>query len=179
MLENHGMKAQDNSAGGAFTAAQHALTAGIRDGLETALREGVMKTGLDRAKELLRATVAVGNGVLTSKEYTNFGDFHSVVLKQGGDTPNFLSPMALTKLALFVADSLREAAPSLRTNRAKPLLIAAPNPEDTPPTYLIVAVLGSARCWRSGGKNSFGAAFARAAEKTNAHMVCTHECHLH
>ena len=160
----------DRALGGAFAAAQSALTTGMRDGLETALREGVMRRGLDRAKELLRATVNVGNGVLTAKEYNNFGDFHSVVLKPGGDTSHFLHPLALTKLALFVADALREGTPSLR-GRAKPLLMAAPNPDDSPPTFLVVAVLGSARCWRSGGKNSFGTAFARAAERTSAHMA--------
>ena len=171
VLENYDPNEADAFTGGAFASAQRALTTGVRDGLETALREGVMKQGLDRAKELLRSTVAVGNSVLTNRQYTNFGDFHSVVLKQGGDTAHFLHPHALTKLALFVADALREGTPSLRAKSAKPLLMAAPNPDESPPTYLIVAVLGSARCWRSGGKNSFGAAFERAAEKTNAHMA--------
>ena len=176
VLENYeaavATEAPTASTGGAFAAAQAALALGVREGLETALREGMMRRGLDRAKELLRATVAVGHSVLTAKEYTNFGDFHSVVLKGSGDTPHFLHPMALTKLALYVADALREGTPSLvRANRAKPLLMAAPNPDDSPPTFLVVAVLGSARCWRSGGKNSFGTAFQRAAEATNAHMA--------
>ena len=72
--------------------------------------------------------------MLTGREYTNFGDFHSVVLKAGGDTHHFLHPLALTKLALFVADALREGTPSGRTSRAKPLLMAAPNPDESPPT---------------------------------------------
>lgn len=171
VLEHFDASTPDGAGAGAFAAAQSALTTGLRVGLETALREGAMKRGLDRAKELLRATVAVGHSVLTAKEYTNFGDFHSVALKAGGDTAHFLHPLALTKLALFVADALREGTPSLRNGSAKPLLMSAPNPEESPPTYLIVAVLGSARCWRAGGKNSFGSAFARAAEKTNAHMA--------
>ena len=93
------------------------------------------------------------------------------MLKAGGDVHHFLHPLALTKLALFIADAIREGTPSLRTKSAKPLLMAAPNPNDSPPTYLIVAVLGSARCWRAGGKNSFGNAFSRAAEATQAHMA--------
>ena len=83
----------------------------------------------------------------------------------------FLHPLALTKLALFIADALREGIASLRHAPSKPLLIAAPNLDATPPSYLIVAVLGSARCWRSGGRNGFGTAFSRAAGKTNAHMA--------
>ena len=31
--------------------------------------------------------------------------------------------------------------------------------------------MSSARCWRAGGKNGFGHAFVRAAERTNAHMA--------
>ena len=31
--------------------------------------------------------------------------------------------------------------------------------------------MGSARCWRTGGRNGFGAAFAKAAELTSAHMA--------
>jgi len=155
-------------SGNAFAAASSAITVGMRDGLDCALRNGVMRNGLERAKELLRATVAVANSVLTARQWANCGDFHSVVLKSGGDTGHFLNPLALTKLALFIADALREL--SHRAARSKPLLLAVPNLEDATPTYMVVAVLGSARCWRAGGKNSFGNAFTIAAEKTNAHV---------
>ena len=33
-----------------------------------------MKDGLERAKELLRATVSVGHSVLVGKEYANYGN---------------------------------------------------------------------------------------------------------
>ena len=49
--------------------------------------------------------------------------------------------------------------------------MAAPNPNASPPEFLVVAVLGSARCWRAGGKNCFGNAFARAAAVTGAHIA--------
>lgn len=129
-------------SGNAFAAASSAITVGMRDGLDCALRNGdprpfarcfahcrapcrramhlisvtssrvvnanvpspgVMRNGLERAKELLRATVAVANSVLTARQWANCGDFHSVVLKSGGDTGHFLNPLALTKLALFIA----------------------------------------------------------------------------
>ena len=115
--------------------------------------------------------VSVGHSVLVGREYQNFGDFHSVTLRPGGDVARFTQPLALTKLALFLADALREGIASLRNAPSKPLLIAAPAMEASPPSFLIVAVLGSARCWRSGGKNGFGHAFARAAEATSAHMA--------
>lgn len=172
VLENYDLLDGGNGfAGGAFAAAQKALLSGMRDGLERATREGAMREGIERAKEMLRATVSVGHGVLVGREYQNFGDFHSVTLKPGGDVARFTQPLALTKLALFIADALREGIASLRNAASKPLLIAAPALEESPPSYLIVAVLGSARCWRSGGKNGFGHAFVRAADRTAAHMA--------
>ena len=130
-----------------------------------------MREGIERAKEMLRATVSVGHAVLVGREYQNFGDFHSVTLKQGGDTARFTTPLALTKLALFIADALREGIASLRHAPSKPLLIACPTLDESTPAFLIVAVLGSARCWKAGGRNGFGHAFARAAERTQAHMA--------
>ena len=128
------------------------------------------------------------------KEYANFADFYTITLKPGGDTPRFLHPLALTKLALFVADALREGITRLRDNpkpvlMAAPIcnhicnhicihirnhicnhicnqvLMAAPNPDASPPDFLVVAVLGSARCWRAGGKNCFGNAFVHRDHK--------------
>ena len=56
----------------------------------------------------------------------------------------------------------------------KPLVIAAPKKLSAPdseetPTYLVVAVLGSARHWTASGKNSFAAAFHDAATDDNVH----------
>lgn len=171
VLENYDASSPDAFAGGAFAAARGALLSGMRDGIDRAMRDGPMREALDRAKEMLRAIVSVGHSVLTAHDYVNYGDFHAVTLKAGGDSARFTHPLALTKLALFISDALREGIASLRNAPSKPLLIAAPNLDATPPSYLIVAVLGSGRSWRSGGRNGFGNAFARAAEKTNAHMA--------
>ena len=46
--------------------------------------------------------------------------------------------------------------------------LSAPDSEETP-TYLVVAVLGSARHWTASGKNSFAAAFHDAATDDNVH----------
>ena len=171
VLENYSSLSPEAFPGGAFAAAQSALKSGMRDGLERAMREhGGMRDAIDRAKEMLRATVSVGHAVLTARDYVNYGDFYSVTLKAGGDVGRFTQPLALTKLALFLSDALREGLASLRNAPSKPLLIAAPSLDATPPSYLVVAVLGSSRCWKSG-RNGFGAAFAKAAEMTKAHMA--------
>ena len=57
VLENYDALEAGGFAGGAFAAAQKALLSGMRDGLERATREGVMRDGIERAKEMLRATV--------------------------------------------------------------------------------------------------------------------------
>ena len=57
VLENYDALEAGSFAGGAFAAAQKALLSGMRDGLERATREGVMRDGIERAKEMLRATV--------------------------------------------------------------------------------------------------------------------------
>jgi hypothetical protein len=58
VLENYDLLDGGNGfAGGAFAAAQKALLSGMRDGLERATREGAMREGIERAKEMLRATV--------------------------------------------------------------------------------------------------------------------------
>ena len=151
-------------ANGAFAAALNALAG-------TGAKEDVlMRGGMERAKGLLKATVGMGHGILMQKEYQNYADFYTITLKPGGDTPRFLHPLALTKLALFVADALREGISRLRDN-PKPVLMAAPNPDASPAEFLVVAVLGSSRCWRAGGKNCFGSVFMRAASATGAHIA--------
>lgn len=81
-----------------------------------------------------------------------------VILRESVETEKFVRIQSLTKLALFLADALREVRG--RGREATPLLIAAPKKDRT---HLVVAVLGSARHWSTGGRNSFGNAFYEAA----------------
>ena len=55
-----------------------------------------------------RAIMAQGHAIITQKLYHNLGDFYKVLMRPGGDTPRFLHQHTLTKLALFIADVLRE-----------------------------------------------------------------------
>lgn len=171
VLEHYEALDANPFAGGAFAAARLTLVSATRDSVDRMMRDGLMRDAIDRAKEMLRATVAVGNAVLVGHDYINYGDFHSVRLKSGGDVARFTHPIALTKLGLFISDALREGIASLRNAPSKPLLISAPVTEADPPALLVAAVMGSARSWNSGGRNSFGNAFARAAELTSAHMA--------
>ena len=58
VLENYDTLEPGAFAGGAFAAAQRALLGSMRDGLDRATREGVMREGIERAKEMLKATVS-------------------------------------------------------------------------------------------------------------------------
>ena len=62
VLENYDSVSPDAFAGGAFAAARSALLSATRDGIDRALKDG-MQQALERAKEMLRATVAVGHSV--------------------------------------------------------------------------------------------------------------------
>jgi len=82
-----------------------------------------------------------------------------VILRESVETEKFTQEQSLTKLALFLADALRETRKN--SKEAIPVLIAAPKKDRT---HLVVAVLGSARFWGpSGGRNAFGKAFLEAA----------------
>jgi hypothetical protein len=81
-----------------------------------------------------------------------------VILRESAETDKFAHVQALTKLALFLADALRETRGGGK--EPIPVLLAAPMRDRT---HLVVAVLGSARYWKAGGKSSFGTAFHEAA----------------
>ena len=93
------------------------------------------------------------------------------MMRPGGDTPRFLHQHVLTKLALFVADALREGGQAKQKEHKapKPVLLAAPYPDRG--VHLVVAVLGSSRYWKGDGRNSFGKAFQEAAVELNAHIA--------
>ena len=60
--------------------------------------------GIDMAKEMQKAIVSVGNGMIEKKEVKTAQDFRYVMLENTflRDTQLFLYPLALVKLALFI-----------------------------------------------------------------------------
>ncbi|EOD28598.1 hypothetical protein EMIHUDRAFT_463154 [Emiliania huxleyi CCMP1516] len=95
----------------------------------------------------------------------------TVILRESVETEKFTQEQSLTKLALFLADALRETRKN--SKEAIPVLIAAPKKDRT---HLVVAVLGSARFWGpSGGRNAFGKAFLEAARDPRVKARVAHE----
>mmetsp|Transcript_76187 Transcript_76187/g.126945 ORF Transcript_76187/g.126945 Transcript_76187/m.126945 type:complete len:636 (-) Transcript_76187:230-2137(-) len=131
---------------------------------EHGAKDASQNQGLERAKRLQRALIEQGNRIINEKQYFSMGDFYKVILKPNADAEQFTRVQALTKLALFVADALREATLH-RDGDAKPLLMAAPKKDlkKDQQTYLVVTVLGSSRYWKGSGENSFGDAFRKTA----------------
>ena len=78
-----------------------------------------------------RAIMAQGHAIITQKLYHNLGDFYKVLMRPGGDTPRFLHQHTLTKLALFIADVLREGGQaSKKSDKArKPSPSPSPSPQ--------------------------------------------------
>ena len=78
-----------------------------------------------------RAIMAQGHAIITQKLYHNLGDFYKVLMRPGGDTPRFLHQHVLTKLALFIADALREGGQaSKKSDKAR-----KPSPQLYPYPY--------------------------------------------
>lgn len=141
----------------AFSLAQAALSTGGN------ARQGSLKEGLHKAKQLLRALVDQGCAIISQKQYHDLSDFWQVTLRPSSEAEQFTHVQSLTKLALFVADALRVGKAHVRGESVtKPVLLAVPMRERK---HLVVAVLGSSRNWQSSaGHNSFGAAFRAAAQ---------------
>ena len=94
VLENYSSLSPEAFPGGASRRAVGAQADARRP--ERAMPEhGGMRDAIDRAKEMLRATVSVGHAVLTARDYVNYGDFYSVTLKAGATSAGS-RPLALT-----------------------------------------------------------------------------------
>ncbi len=163
--EEQVLQAEDDATSAAFSRALATLTS------HTAPRHGgTSLAGIERAKDLLRALISQGNSIITSKAYTRLGDFYKVVMRDSIETELFTHVQALTKLALFVADALREAK---ALKESLPVLMAAPRIDKK--THLVVGVLGSGRHVRGAGRNPFGKAFASAARDRTIKARVAHE----
>ena len=64
----------------------------------------LLTKGIDMAKEMQKAIVSVGNGMIEKKEVKTAQSFRYVILENTylKDTQLFLYPLALSKLALFI-----------------------------------------------------------------------------
>lgn len=125
--------------------------------------EPELAAGLEMATRLQRAVVETAKLVIENKRVQPSGRFVKVSLGECPALHLFLeSPMALSRLALFVADSLRDSG-----RRSKPVVISAP--DALAKKHLIVAVTGSAR-FGDVRKNAFHSLFEKAAREMQAHF---------
>lgn len=116
--------------------------------------------GLAAAVALQHAVVREGIDVLLKKIIVRNGPFRYAVLHDSSNLDVFAHPLVLTRLALFLLDSLkRPGKPS------KPLVVCALNRVRN--TYLILGVTAAAPSTRAK-RNDFGISFLQAAKLTGA-----------
>jgi cell division control protein 45 len=116
--------------------------------------------GLSSAVALQQSVVREGIDVLLKKIIVRNGPFRYAVLHDSSNLDVFSHPLILTRLALFLLDSLkRPGKPS------KPLVVCALNKSRN--TYLILGVTAAAPSTRAK-RNDFGVSFLQAAKLTGA-----------
>jgi cell division control protein 45 len=116
--------------------------------------------GLAAAVSLQHSVVREGVDVLLKKIIVRNGPFRYAVLHDSSNLEVFSHPLVLTRLALFLLDSLkRPGKPS------KPLVVCALNRVRN--TYLILGVTAAAPSTRAK-RNDFGVSFLQAAKLTGA-----------
>lgn len=148
---NSGMSMADVSARN-FWAAYDALCMRVKWDLIT--------QGLSAAVSLQHSVVREGVDVLLKKIIVRNGPFRYAVLHDSSNLEVFSHPLVLTRLALFLLDSLkRPGKPS------KPLVVCALNRVHN--TYLILGVTAAAPSTRAK-RNDFGISFLQAAKLTGA-----------
>ena len=121
--------------------------------------------GLGVAVRLQQAVVREGVDMLLKKIIVRYGPFRYAVLHDSANLNVFAHPLVLTRLALFLLESLkRPGKPS------KPLVVCALNRARG--TYLILGVTAAAPSTRAK-RNDFGVSFLQAAKITSA-TICFH-----
>ncbi len=135
------------------------------DALGVRVKWDLVTQGLGVAVGLQQAVVREGVDMLLKKIIVRFGPFRYAVLHDSANLDVFSHPLVLTRLALFLLESLkRPGKPS------KPLVVCALNRARG--TYLILGVTAAAPSTRAK-RNDFGVSFLQAAKVTGA-TICFH-----
>jgi cell division control protein 45 len=126
--------------------------------------EPELAAGLELATQLQRALVETGRLVIENRKWQALGKFTKVVLGECPALHFFLNaPMAASRLALFLSDTMRETGCKL-----KPMVVAVPDVLNK--QHLVIAVTGSARL-AGVTCNTFGNKFRKAAEDMGAEIL--------
>ncbi len=135
------------------------------DALSVRVKWDLVTQGLGVAVGLQQAVVREGVDMLLKKIIVRYGPFRYAVLHDSANLDVFAHPLILTRLALFLLESLkRPGKPS------KPLVVCALNRARG--TYLILGVTAAAPSTRAK-RNDFGVSFLQAAKITSA-TICFH-----
>jgi cell division control protein 45 len=123
--------------------------------------------GLEQSKMTQEKIVEQGIAMIRSKDLISGGPFRYAFVQE--ESPNlklFSKPIILSKLALFIVDSLMEIV----KKKPKPFVICSLIPECK--RYLVVGTTGDGLTTKIPGSttNTFGCAFREAAMRTNARI---------
>jgi cell division control protein 45 len=140
-----------------FWNAYNALTSSEKD-------IATLKRGLNNCIALQEAVVRQGSSMIGKKVIVPTGSFRYAVMEDSADLEIFSHPLALTKLLLFLADSVD------KKKTDKPFVLCCYVEKRN--TYLCVGGLNQNRTGARPGlyKNVFGVAFRDAADRTNARI---------
>lgn len=133
------------------------------DALSERVKWDLVTSGLKEAVELQQAVVREGVDMLLKRIIVRNGPFRYAVLHDSPNLDAFAHVHVLTRLALFLLDSLkRPGKPS------KPLVVCALNRARN--TYLVLGVTPAAPSTRAK-RNDFGVSFLQAAKLTGASIM--------
>ncbi|ODQ64004.1 CDC45-like protein [Nadsonia fulvescens var. elongata DSM 6958] len=134
----------------------------------------ILMDGLQKAKFLQQAVVRTGTALFEKRQIKHLRVFRLAVIKEGPDLDIFKNPLALTRLAVWIADNCVEA-----DQQSLPLVLASLDPKTN--TYLVLG-LGARKVKRSEDDsenivfnadavtNKFGSAFREVAQNINARV---------
>lgn len=127
---------------------------------------GVLEEGIDEAIDLQCAIVRQATSLIQRKDILQLGRYRVAFIKDTPDLKYFTHPLALSKLAHFLVDTLIDMG-RRPSNRCKPLILTAMLPNSD--QCLLVGVEGQ-HSGSSHVPNRFGKAFAIAATKTGVSL---------
>ena len=127
---------------------------------------GILEEGIDEAIDLQCAIVRQATSLIQRKDILQLGRYRVAFIKDTPDLKYFTHPLALSKLAHFLVDTLIDMG-RRPSNRCKPLILTAMLPGSD--QCLLVGVEGQ-HSGSSHVPNRFGKAFAVAAAKTGVEL---------
>ncbi|EPS45567.1 hypothetical protein H072_490 [Dactylellina haptotyla CBS 200.50] len=115
-----------------------------------------LKTSLPLAMSLHRSILSTGTALIEKRQIKHLRAYRLAVVKEGPDVATFTHPSALTKLALWLAEAIREQELEKGVGKKKglPLVVAALN--ESRGCYVIVGTgVGNVEGWNLEGRKVY------------------------